>query len=289
MKPFDPRLHAVRADLADVALKGKVEAARFTAGEPMRVTTAAAPLRRAPSPIAPLDTEALRGEVVRVFETNDEGWCWVQLSEDRYVGWVPQAALGELRAEPTHKVSALRTFVFSRPDIKSAPLDALSLEAKVTVVGEAQDKNARYALVAPGGAVVMQHLAALDAFESDWVAVAERFLGTPYLWGGKASLGLDCSALVQLSLAVCGLPAPRDSDMQAEMVGQPLPVDAGSALRRGDLVFWPGHVAIMRDPQTIVHATAHTMTVMIEPLSEALVRLAAKGLALSAIRRPVAD
>jgi cell wall-associated NlpC family hydrolase len=289
MKPFDPRLNAFRADLADVALEGEVEAARFAVGEAMRITAAHAPLRRSPSATAPLDTEALRGEAVRIFETNADGWCWAQLFEDRYVGWIPRAALGEPDTEPTHKISAVRTFVFSQPDIKSPPLDALSLGAKVVVTGEAEDRNARYALVAPRGAVVMQHLARLDAFATDWVAVAERFLGVPYLWGGKTSLGLDCSALVQLSLATCGIPAPRDSDMQAEMVGRPVSLNCVSALLRGDLVFWPGHVAIMRDRRSIVHATAHAMMVMVEPLAEAVERISRKGIAPSAIRRPVAE
>ena len=289
MKPLDPRLNAIRADLADIAFMGEVEADRFAVGVPMRVAVGHAPLRRAPFAAAPLDTEALRGEALRAFDRNAEGWCWAQLCDDRYVGWIPLTALVEPDGEPTHKVSALRTFAFSEPDIKSPPLDALSLGAKVTVTGEAEDRNARYALVAPRGAVVMQHLAPLDAFETDWVVVAERFLGVPYLWGGKTSLGLDCSALVQLSLAACGIAAPRDSDMQAEMVGRPAPLHSVSALLRGDLVFWPGHVAIMRDQETIVHATAHAMMVMIEPLAEAVERIFRKGIALSAIRRPVAD
>ncbi len=288
--PLDARVNAFRPDLADLALRGKVEAARFVAGEAMRVAVPQAPVRRTPSPTAPLDSEALRGELVTVFETNSEGWAWAQLAEDRYVGWMPREALEAAGAEPTHKISALRTFVFSEPDIKSPPLEALSLGARLTVTGEAEDKNARYALIAPRGAVVVQHLVPLAAFETDWTSVAERFLGVPYLWGGKTSLGLDCSGLVQLALGVCGIAAPRDSDQQGEAIGRHLWLEGAlPLLTRGALVFWPGHVGIMRDEKTTVHASAHQMAVVSEPLAVAIERLSRRGVELASIRRPAAD
>lgn len=290
MKPLDPRLNAIRADLADLALKGHVEAARFAAGELKRVVAPQAPVRRAPAHDAPLDSEALRGEAVTVFETNADGWCWAQLADDRYVGWIPSETLGAPGPEPTHKVSALRTFAFSEPDIKSPPLDALSLGARVTVTGEAEDRNAHYALIAPRGAVVVQHLATLDVFEADWTSVAERFAGVPYLWGGKTSLGLDCSGLVQLALGACGIKAPRDSDMQRETIGRRLPTEGGlPPLKRGDLVFWAGHVGIMQDEKTMLHASAYHLAVVSEPLATAMERYARKDVELAAIRRPAAD
>jgi cell wall-associated NlpC family hydrolase len=231
-------------------------------------------------------TETLRGEEVALFETTADGWAWVQLAGDRYVGWTPAGALGEPDPGPTHKVTALRTFVFSEPDIKSPPLAALPLGARVAVNDMTEDRNARYALIAPAGAVVLQHLAPVDAFESDFTAVAERFIGTPYLWGGKTGLGLDCSGLVQVALGACGIAAPRDADMQETSVGSQLPLGPDlPRLARGDLVFWKGHVGIMRDPETLLHASAHHMAVASELLGVTVARHLGRGLPITGIRR----
>jgi cell wall-associated NlpC family hydrolase len=286
MTGLDARLNAFRPDLADMALRHRVEASRFVPGLPHRVAAAQAPVRSAPSADSTLLTEALCGEAVLVFERNADGWAWVQLRRDNYVGWMPADCLGESEPAPTHKVSALRTLVFSGPDIKTRPLAGLPLGAEIAVTGEAEDRNARYALVAPAGAVVRQHLAPLDASESDWTAVAERFLGTPYLWGGKTSLGIDCSGLVQVALQACGIAAPRDTDMQEAAIAVPL--EAGAAegrLRRGDLVFWKGHVGIMVDAERLLHANAFHMAVAIEPLRVTVERLLARGAAVTSIRR----
>ncbi len=269
-----------------MTLQGRVAAARFVAGEDHVVAAAQAPLRRAPSPEAALDTEALCGEVVRVFETRPDGWCWVQLAADRYVGWLERAALTEPKAPPTHRVSALRTFAFSEPDIKSPPLAGLPLGAAVAVTGEAEDKNARYALIEPHGAVVVQHLSPIGDALEDWTGVAEMFLGAPYLWGGKTSLGLDCSGLVQIALEMCGIDAPRDTDMQEAAIGEALPLKNGlPSLMRGDFVFWRGHVGIMRDPETLLHANAHHMTTASEPLAVTMKRLEKQGLRPTGVRR----
>ena len=252
----------------------------------MRVIAPNAALRSAPSLSASLGTEAICGEPVTVFETNADGWSWAQLKADRYVGWMRSDSLSEPGAAPTHKVVAIRTFVFGKPDIKSPPVEALPLGAQVTVIGEAEDKNARYALIEPEGAIVVQHLSPIGSFESDWTAVAERFLGVPYLWGGKTSLGIDCSGLLQISLGACGIAAPRDSDMQEAALGVPLPHTSElPPLQRGDLAFWPGHVGIMRDGASLLHANAHHMAVVIEPLSEAIRRIEARGHKITGIRR----
>lgn len=282
---LDPRLHAYRPDLADSSLEGRVASERFAEGDSFVVVTPTAPLRRAPSRDAALDTEALAGETVRVFEVAD-GWAWCQLDTDRYVGWMPGNCLAEAGAAPTHRVSALRTLVFARPDIKTPPLMGLPMGARVRVTGEAEDRNARYALVEPAGAIVVQHLTPAGEIETDFAGVAERFAGAPYLWGGKTSLGVDCSGLVQVVLAACGIAAPRDTDMQEAAVGSALPIANGlPPLKRGDLVFWKGHVGIMRDAETLLHANAFHMAVASEPLAETIRRYEAKGVPVTSIRR----
>ncbi|MDI4664250.1 C40 family peptidase [Xanthobacter autotrophicus] len=280
--PFDNRLDArltpARPDLAAAALKGQVEAARYVDGEMRRVAMPVAPLRRRPAGDAPLDTQALFGETVRVFEDDAEGWSWVQLEADRYVGYVPTDALAAPGPEPTHKVRALRTFVFPGPDIKLPPREALVLGSRVAVT----DIRGGFA-VTPDGFLPAVHLAERAEREGDFVAVAGRFLGVPYLWGGRSSLGLDCSGLVQTALAATGFCAPRDSDMQEAALGAPVALDATP--RRGDLFFWPGHVAVAESEDSLLHANAFHMAVAREPISEALSRIAAAGLALRSIRR----
>jgi cell wall-associated NlpC family hydrolase len=239
-----------------------------------------APVRRSPSPDAPLDTEALKGERVRVEEVTPEGWCRGTLEADGYAGWLPANALVAPGPAATHKVTVPRTLVFPGPSIKLPPIEALSLGCRLAITR----MEAPFAITHSGGYVPARHLAPLDIFAPDLVAVAEAFLHAPYLWGGKTSLGLDCSGLVQIALTACGIPCPRDSHMQEAALGEPLSRDL-SALRRGDLLFWKGHVAIARDPDTLIHANAFHMAVAIEPISAAVARIAAGGSELTSVRR----
>jgi cell wall-associated NlpC family hydrolase len=274
---FDPRITPARPDLAAKHFAGKVTATRFVEGEEREVVDAQAPVREHPAPDAPLVTEALMGERVTVYEFNDEGWAWGQLAADGYVGWLPANALLAPRAAPTHKVVALRTFAFPGPSIKLPPVTMPPLGSRVTVTRE-QDRFA----VSPIGFLPAGHLAPLDHREEDFVAVAEWFVGTPYLWGGKTNLGLDCSGLVQVALNACGIDCPRDSDMQESALGKAVELND---LRRGDLIFWKGHVAIARDAETIVHANASHMAVATEPLAEAIARTAAAANTVTSVKR----
>jgi len=277
----DPRRNVCRTDLADERLRDRTNARHYVNGRPAQIKRATVPLRRLPNGAAPVDTEALYGEHVEVFETQN-GWAWVQLVEDRYVGYLPADTLSETVNEPTHRVRAIGTFVYPKPDIKAPPRMHLNLNSHLAVIDSV---NGFYKL-ADGGYISARHTAEKTKFARDFVEVAERFINTPYLWGGRTRIGIDCSGLVQVALQAAGINAPRDSDMQLqELGGTVLVPDDLEGLVRGDLVFWDGHVGIMSDGIMLLHANAHHMAVTFETLPEAVLRIANTGLKVTAIKR----
>ncbi|HAQ33822.1 MAG: hydrolase Nlp/P60 [Maricaulis sp.] len=278
----DRRTTPARADLAASFLEGQVKADRFVDPVDKQIARSAIWLRAKPSDDAPVDTQLLFGEVFAVLEEKD-GWAWGFARNDGYVGYVRSEALSDEVLLATHRVSALRTYVFPEPDLKCEPSQLISLNARVS----AGRRDGRYVEVIGTGWVPDAHITPINASEPDFVAVAERFLGTPYLWGGKTSLGLDCSALVQLALEAAGIPAPRDTDLQeVELGGRWRHLEFDMPKRRGDLVFWKGHVGIMLDGELLLHANAHHMATAMEPVTEAIERIeASAGPVTSLFRR----
>lgn len=270
---IDTRVNAVRADLADAELAGRVLAPHYAAGVPMRCIVASSMLRVAPDRGAAAVSELLAGETFTVFDLVS-GWAWGQCVHDRYVGWLASDALAEPQASLTHRVVALAAPVFSRPDIKS-PV-AVTLPINALVVGIADGEF----IASDLGWLHRRHVASIAEVAADPVTVALRFVGAPYVWGGRTAGGIDCSGLTQAALLACGVACPRDSDQQRDTLGEALDFEDR---RRGDLVFFPGHVGILADPDTLVHANAFWMDTVAEPISEVV-----KRTAVNAVRR-VAD
>ncbi|MDD9908945.1 MAG: NlpC/P60 family protein [Ahrensia sp.] len=268
---LDQRLNAFRDDLADARLADMVVAQRYAEGELAVVTASHADVFARPQIASGLQTQLLFGHAVRIFEDRS-GWSWVQDETDSYVGYVQSDHLKRGTNTPTHVVRAPRTFTYPSPDLKLPRTGQLSIGSKLTIVDQVEDRGTHYAVLADGRHVIDKHLMGIGDWQSDPIEVADTLMHAPYLWGGKTGFGLDCSGLVQLSHMLCGNTVLRDSDMQARSIGGEIEPD-WSALQRGDLVFWKGHVGMMRDAETLIHANAHTMNVALEPLAAAIERI----------------
>jgi cell wall-associated NlpC family hydrolase len=281
---FDRRLTPARPDLAAAHLRGAVEAPHYVEGRLMHIVAELADLRPVPSTESGIDTQALYGEELMLYDT-EEGWGWVQLKRDSYVGYLSMEALAEGPAAATHRLIANRTFIYPGANMKLPVMGALPLNAELCIAGAEGD----FLRLAQGGFIFAAHAAPLHDHEKDFVAVAERLLNVPYLWGGKSALGLDCSGLVQTALMAAGKAAPRDTDLQEKNLGTDLAFDEKlTGLQRGDVVFWKGHVGIMRDAHEFLHANAHHMRVASEPLAEAVARIKGKtGADITSIERLV--
>jgi cell wall-associated NlpC family hydrolase len=268
MTGADPRITLARADLAAASLEGLMTATRYAAPELRTVAAPVAALHRAPDAASERMDELILGERFDAME--DQGdFVWGQARRDGYVGFVRAADLALAGPSPTHRVAAIRTYAFAEPSIRSPALGPFSLNALIAV--EAED--GKFSRAAGGGFFWTQHLEAVGVFERDAAAVAERFLGAPYLWGGRTSVGLDCSGLVQQALYACGRACPRDADQQAALGRE---IDRAE-LARGDLVAWRGHIGLMLDETRVIHANGHHMAVAIEPLAGAIARIEAAG------------
>jgi hypothetical protein len=262
----DPRLTPANGRVASLSLQGQVDAESFAAGWTRHVLRPVVALRHAPD--GRRERELLRGEAVTVFE-DQGGWSFVQAARDGYVGYLPSATLHDIPA-PDLRVCTRATHAYEQADLKSPDLMSLSFGSRLRHMGQA----GRFILT-DAGYVPAGHLGPVDQMEDDPVSVATLLLGTPYLWGGNSAFGIDCSGLVQAACLACGIPCPGDSDLQAAGLGTP--VTDGSAPRRGDLLFWKGHVAWVTGPDTILHANGHHMAVAYEGLAEAVARIEAQG------------
>ncbi len=271
---LDPRLNPWRDDLAAEHLRGEVDAPRYVKGKDFQMMAPVSALRRAAADGAMQDSQLLFGEVFRVYDRQG-AWSWGQSQSDDYVGYVLSEDLGAAE-KPTHYLTALRSFIYSEADIKSPPLMAISCGARLTVIAH----RPPFYELSNHGFIYDAHVAAIGAWQQDYLAVARQFIGMPYFWGGRESTGLDCSGLVQIALMQCGLACPRDSDMQEQVLGR-----AVNTAKAGDLVFWKGHVGLMSDDNKLLHANATTMNVCEEDFDTACARIEKTQGPVRAIKR----
>jgi hypothetical protein len=254
----------VRKDIADVALAGRLFAPHYAEPQHRGCVLISAMLRAAPDHQAEAVSQLLLGEGFAVLDIAG-GWAWGYCLHDHYVGYIPADALGEVSAS-SHIISTSLALLFAAPDIKSPVVARWPMGARFAGI----EQNGF--VVCEAGHVHHRHVSRIDVLETDPVAVAEKFVDAPYLWGGRGDGGVDCSGLIQIALGRVGIAVPRDADLQQQAeLGAEIAPDA--PLRRGDLIFFPNHVGFMVDGERLIHANAHSMTVAIEPLADLVARL----------------
>ncbi|MEP2028444.1 MAG: NlpC/P60 family protein [Paracoccaceae bacterium] len=263
---MDLRLTPCNGRVAATPLRGKVDAALFTDGVRRQVIVPLTNLYRFPR--GPRDRQLLIGDTLTVYEHTSE-MSYVQSHKDDYCGYVASSALGAPE-DVTHWVSARSTHAYASPSIKS--VDVMSLSFGSQVVCKSEDGKF---IETNFGFIPKNHLSLIGHFATDPIEIAQQFLGTPYLWGGNSSFGIDCSGLVQASYLACGLPCQADSDLQCVSLGTSQPPN--SEYQKGDLLFWAGHVALALNPETMIHATAHYMSVVLEDIRAAISRIDEQG------------
>jgi len=259
---LDPRLTPARDDLAASWLKDQVKAPRYVEPSRFHINAPVATLYRSPDHSQAIETQLIYGEAVDVLDQNKD-WAWVQSVCDGYVGYIARNQMTQAHAEQqaTHRVSNIGSFIFPNNSYKDTPKNTLSYGSLVTIVSEKDGMSK----LSDGGYIPSAHLAPVDFHSEEPVAEAFRFLGVPYLWGGRSHIGLDCSALIQLVLQACNYKCPRDSDLQEKHLGKPIDRDD---VQGGDLVFFRGHVGMMVDDSTLIHANDRSMAVSIDDLDE---------------------
>lgn len=278
---YDPRLTLARPDLAADHLEGIVPAAQYRPTERWRITAPVVNVYKKPlddsNPHAALETQWLYGEDIDVLDIAD-GWAFGQSLADGYVGYCRTEHLAKPDTESTHRVTNILTHLYDKPNIKSTPVVPLSYGSELTLTEE----DGAFLRTSDGLYIPRIHVQDKFVHALEPISEAFRFLGVPYLWGGRSAFGIDCSALIQLCLQSCGIPFPREMDLQSAVKGQ---VVARAALQTGDLVFFAhddsktnpdgtlihGHIGIMVDDTMMIHANDTMMATSMDDLDEYLI------------------